>query len=182
MTPVVERLLNMIEEQGWQGQIVPIDHLADLESAIRGRHESGLFDEALYRGQLSSFSFDPPADLPSARSIIIVAVPAPQMRVFFRWQGNRVPIVIPPTHVSYTPRTESVQAVLATWLEQLGYRLAKPRLPLKTLAVHSGLAEYGRNNMLMYLGLIAILSGAVPEVVFSLLGQSSKSNLTRRHI
>jgi epoxyqueuosine reductase len=137
----------MIEERGWKARIVPIDHLADLEEAIRDRYESGLFDEELYQGQLSFFSFDPPADLPAARSIIIVAVPTPQMRVFFHWQGNHVPLVIPPTYVSYTPRTESVQAVLATWLEQLGYRMAKPQLPLKTLAVRSGLAEYGRNNI-----------------------------------
>ena len=147
MTPVVEKLFYMIEEQGWKARIVPIEHLADLEEAIRDRYESGLFDEALYQGQLSFFSFDPPADLPSTRSIIIVAVPTPQMRIVFHWQGERVPVVVPPTYVSYTPRTESVQAVLAAWLEQNGYKLAKPRLPLKTLAVRSGLADYGRNNI-----------------------------------
>ncbi|MGA9364913.1 MAG: 4Fe-4S double cluster binding domain-containing protein [Bacteroidota bacterium] len=147
MTPVVEKLFYMIEEQGWKARIVPIEHLADLEEAIRDRYESGLFDEVLYQGQLSFFSFDPPADLPSTRSIIIVAVPTPQMRIVFHWQGERVPVVVPPTYVSYTPRTESVQAVLAAWLEQNGYKLAKPRLPLKTLAVRSGLADYGRNNI-----------------------------------
>jgi len=147
----------MIEERGWKARIVPIDHLADLEEAIRGRYESGLFDEELYQGQLSFFSFDPPADLPGARSIIIVAVPTPQMRIVFHWQGNHMPVVVPPTYVSYTPRTESVQAALATWLEQLGYRLAKPRLPLKTLAVRSGLAEYGRNNITYVPGMGSIL-------------------------
>jgi epoxyqueuosine reductase len=147
MTPLANELFDMIEERGWKAQIVPIDHFVDLREAIQGRYNSGLLDEELYQEQLSSFSFDPPADLPDARSIIIVAVPTPQMRVFFHWQGNRVPVVIPPTYVSYTPRTESVQAVLATWLEQLGYRMAKPQLPLKTLAARSGLAEYGRNNI-----------------------------------
>jgi epoxyqueuosine reductase len=69
------------------------------------------------------------------------------MRIVFHWQGERVPVIAPPTYVSYTPRTASVQAVLAAWLEQEGYGLAKPRLPLKTLAVRSGLAEYGRSNI-----------------------------------
>ena len=147
MKPVVERLFNMIEERGWKGRIVPIGHLADLREAIRSFHEQRLLDEALYREQLGFLSFDPPADLPGAHSIIIVAVPVPQMRVYFRWQGQRVPVVAPPTYVSYTPRTEGVQAVLAEWLGKEGYRLAKPRLPLKTLAVRSGLAEYGRNNI-----------------------------------
>ena len=147
MKPVAERLLEMIEERGWKGRIVPMDRLADLHEAIRGRYERGLLDAALYREQLGFLSFDPPAELAGARSIIIVAVPTPPMRVTFHWQGERVPVVVPPTYVSYTPRTESAQAVLAGWLEKECYGLAGPRLPLKTLAVRSGLAEYGRNNI-----------------------------------
>ena len=40
---------------------------------------------------------------------------------------------------------------------------------------------YGGTNMLIYVGLILVLSGVIHEVVFGLLGQSSKLNLTRRH-
>ena len=156
----VERFLNMIEERGWKGRIVPIGHLADLREAIRGRYERGLVDEALYREGLGFFSFDPPADLPGARSIAVVAVPTPQMRIVFHWQGERVPVVAPPTYVSYTPRTESVQAVLAAWLEHEGYRLAKPKLPLKTLAVRSELADYGRNNICYVPGMGSFLQFA----------------------
>jgi len=145
--PRAPGLLDLIEERGWKGRIVPIRHLADLKEGIRGRYERGLLDEALYREHLGFFSFDPPADLPGALSIVVVAVPTPQMRIVFHWRGEGVPVVVPPTYVSYTPRTESVQAVLAAWLREDGYRLAKPRLPLKTLAVRSGLADYGRNNI-----------------------------------
>ena len=145
--PRAPGLLDRIEERGWKGRIVPIRHLPDLQEAIRGRHERGLLDEALYREQLGFFSFDRPADLPGARSIVVVAVPTPQMRIVFHWHGESLPVVAPPTYVSYTPRTESVQAVLAGWLREDGCRLAKPRLPLKTLAVRSGLADYGRNNI-----------------------------------
>ena len=142
-----ERFYSMIEEMGWKSRIIPIGHLANLRKAILHRYENGLLDKALYREQLSFFSFHPPADLPGARSIIIVAVPTPQMRIVFHWQGRRVPVIVPPTYVSYTPRTEIVQAVLAAWFQHEGYRLAKPQLPLKTLAVCSGLAYYGRNNI-----------------------------------
>jgi epoxyqueuosine reductase len=137
----------MLEEHGWRGKVVAIDRLTDLEEAVRGSYEHGMLDETLYREQLSWFSFDPPQDLRSPRSIIVVAVPTPQMKVYFHWQGKRLPVVIPPTYVSYTSRTERVQAVLAGWLERQGYGMAKPRLPLKTLAVRSGLAEYGLNNI-----------------------------------
>jgi epoxyqueuosine reductase len=147
MTTQAERLLDMVEKRGWKGRIIPIGRLGDLREALTHLEGHGFVDEVLYREQLGFLSFDPPADLPEARSIIIVAVPTPQMRVVFHWHGERIAVVVPPTYVSYTPRTESVQAVLADWLKHEGYHLAKPRLPLKTLAVRSGLAEYGHNNI-----------------------------------
>jgi epoxyqueuosine reductase len=145
--PQVERLFTLIQERSWAGRIIPIGHVADLQEAIQSHHRNGFIDEALYRDQLSSFSFDFPSNLSAACSVIIVAVPTPQMRIFFHWQGKRLPLIAPPTYVSYTPRTESVQAILAAWLQHDGFHLAKPRLPLKTLAVNSGLAYYGRNNI-----------------------------------
>lgn len=143
----MDKLFNMIKDHGWRGQIVPIDHLNDLHHAIISRKEQGLIDEKLYREQLSLFSFDPPANFPEVSSILILAVPTPQMRIFFQWQDKHVPVIVPPTYVSYTYRTNSIQEVLAAYLEREGYRLAKPQLPLKTLAAYSGLAKYGRNNI-----------------------------------
>jgi epoxyqueuosine reductase len=164
MKPLAERLFNMIEEQGWKGSIVSISHLAELRNAIIGRYEDGLIEKTLYRKQLGFFSFDPPSDLSGANSIIVVAIPTPQMRIVFNWQGNRIPVIVPPIYISYTPRTEYVQALLAKWLRHEGYSISKPRLPLKTLAVCSGLAEYGRNNicyvpgMGSFIQLVAVLS------------------------
>jgi len=162
----VEKLLAMIGERGWKARIVPIGRLADLREAVRGRYEAGLIDGALFREQLASFSFQPPAELPQARSILVVAVPTPQMRVVFRRRGESVAVVVPPTYVSYTPRAEGVRAVLEAWLRREGFRLAKPQLPLKTLAVCSGLAEYGRNNICYVAGMGSFLElvGAVSDL------------------
>lgn len=143
----MKKLLNIIENLGWRGQIVAIDHLDELRFSILNRLEQGLIDKKLYQEQLSFFSFDPPPDLLEVRSILIVAVPTPQIRIFFHSKGKRVPVIIPPTYVSYSPRTNRTQDVLSDLLKQDGYHLAKPQLPLKTLAVNSGLAKYGRNNI-----------------------------------
>ncbi len=151
------RLLSRMEAREWHGRIVPVHHLADLRDAIEGPHGRGDFDEALFGSQLGFLSFEPPAELPDARSIIVVAVPAPQGRVFFHRHGVRVPVVIPPTYVGYTTTTVSVQAELAGWLVESGHRLAATRLPLKTLAVRSGLAEWGRNNVAYVPGLGSFL-------------------------
>jgi epoxyqueuosine reductase len=147
MEHTVKMLFEFIEQKGWKGQIVPVAHLTDLRKAICGYYERGLIDETLYQSQLDFLSFDPPEDLPDVRSVIIVAMRTPQMRVFFHWQGESVPVIIPPTYVSYTSRTENVQNLIAGWLRTKGYHLKKTYLPLKTLAVRSGLARYGRNNI-----------------------------------
>ncbi len=157
MTPCVERLFKRVEEQGWAARMVSVEHLTQLREAIDGRYEQGILDKKLYEEQLSSFCFAPPLDLAPVRSLIIVAVPTPPMRVLFHWHGERIPVVIPPTYVSYTPRTESVQALLTSWLSLDGFHLAKPRLPLKTLAVRSGLARYGRNNICFVPGMGSFL-------------------------
>jgi epoxyqueuosine reductase len=157
MTQTAERLTYMIEERGWKGRIVSIDHLDDLERAIRDRYECGLLDERLYREQLSWFSFELPKDLPDVRSIIIVALPVPQTRTIFHWKGTRLAVIVPPTYVGYSTTTARVQAVLASWLERENYRVSAPRLPLKTLAVSGGLAEYGRNNICYVAGMGSFL-------------------------
>jgi epoxyqueuosine reductase len=147
MKETAERLNDMFEACGWNGRLVPIARLADLAAAFRNILKGGVLDSKLHRLQLDSFSFDPPPELPDARSLVVIAVPTPQVRTHFCWRGERLPVVVPPTYVSYTPRTKSAQAEVAGWLAREGYRLAKTNLPLKTLAVHCGLAVYGSNNL-----------------------------------
>ncbi len=157
MSHAAEELLNRIEEQGWKGGIVPVARLEELKGAIRDRHESGLLDPVFYRDQLSFFSFEPPADLPGAQSILIVALPVPQTRINIRWQGLSLRVIVPPTYAGYSATTARVQAALVCWLRAAGYAAAGARLPLKTLAACSGLAEYGRNNLCYVRGMGSFL-------------------------
>ena len=143
----IEKFYDYIEARGWKCKIISTGHLSELRETILNYYNQGFLDKALFRDQLSFFSFNPPPDIPDVRSIIIVAVPTPQMQIFCYWQGKRIPVVIPPTYVSYTKRTENIQGILASWHQDEGYHLAPAKLPLKTIAVRSGLAHYGRNNI-----------------------------------
>jgi epoxyqueuosine reductase len=157
MSHPAEELLNKIKEQGWKAGIVPIAHLEELKQAICDRYESGLLGPVFYRDRLNIFSFEPPEHLPDAQSIIIVALPVPQTRITFRWQGLRLGVILPPTYAGYSATTARVQAALACWLRAAGYAAAGARLPLKTLAARSGLAEYGRNNLCYVRGMGSFL-------------------------
>jgi len=159
----MEELFSQLIEQGYQGRIVSIQHLGDLQEEIEGRYRQGLFDEEFYQEWLTGFAFSPPDSLPEARSMIIVAIPQPQTRVTFTWDGEPVRFIIPPTY--FEQGTENrVRELLVRVLEPAGYRVAEAVLPKKLLAVRSGLAAYGKNNisyvpgMGSFHGLVAVYS------------------------
>jgi len=147
MNHIASELMRHLAAQGWLGRIVPIEHLSDLEDAIVGTHRRGLFDDEFYRERLSGFSFRSPQGLVDCQSIIVLAVPVPQIQTVFHWKGEQFPAILPPTYVGYGATSERVRAGVGVLLAEDGYKVEKAELPLKTLAVCSGLAEYGRNNI-----------------------------------
>jgi epoxyqueuosine reductase len=176
---IMEELFSQLTQRGYQGRVISIQHLGDLQEEIEGRYREGLFDQELYQTYLAAFTFRPPDSLPEARSIIIVAIPQPQTQVTFTWacpeprpehsrresrrDGEAVRFIIPPTY--FEQGTENgVRELLARVLEPLGYRVAEAVLPKKLLAVRSGLAAYGKNNisyvpgMGSFHGLVAVYS------------------------
>jgi epoxyqueuosine reductase len=142
-----EELSHHLEEAGYRGRIVSIRHLAELQEEMEKRYSQGSFDEEFYRSRLAFFKFKAPETLREARSIIVVAVPRPQAQVTFNFRGEKKAIILPPTYAAYQQTTARVAELLGGILEQKGYRVAGTALPLKLLAVRSGLAEYGKNNI-----------------------------------
>jgi epoxyqueuosine reductase len=112
-----------------------------------GRFNQGLFDEEFYKLRLTFFDFKAPEALPHAKSIVVVAVPRPQAQVTFTYGGKKKVLILPPTYVAYEQTTNHVTEFLTKILKRRGYCTARTALPLKLLAVRSGLSEYGRNNI-----------------------------------
>jgi len=139
--------LPRLAERGYQGRVARIQRLPELQGEIHERFNSGLFDEGFYRSRLAFFDFGIPESLPDAKSMIVVAVPRPQAQATFTFKGERKGLILPPTYVAYQRTTDGVAESLTDILREDGYGIARARLPLKILAVRSGLAEYGRNNI-----------------------------------
>ena len=138
-------LYKSIEKQGFQGQIVSIAHLEELQKDIEAHHKKGLLDKELYDVYLASFDFECQRKLTGANSLIIISVPQPQVRIMFVREDNSYPVIIPPTY--NFSEDDQVADLLEAHLGPQGYRLQKIRLPQKLLAVRSGLAQYGKNNI-----------------------------------
>jgi epoxyqueuosine reductase len=149
---MVSDLLCRLGEIGYRGRVVPAERLRDLQEEIEGRHRQELFDEEFYQERLAGFKFDPPGDL-GARSLIVVAVPQPQIRFTFTWNGEAIPLVIPPTYLYWRETDKQVEEFVAGILGTEGYRAVEVALPEKLLAARSGLGAYGRNNVCYVEGL-----------------------------
>jgi epoxyqueuosine reductase len=145
-TPQLSRaFFEHLENQGFQGRIVSIAHLKELQKDIEIHHQKGLLDEELYNNYLASFDFECHDQLAGAQSVIIISIPQPQVRLKFSREDKSYPVIIPPTY--YFSADDEVANLLEAHLGPQGYKLKKVRLPDKLLAVRSGLAEYGKNNI-----------------------------------
>jgi epoxyqueuosine reductase len=127
-------------------------------------------NEGFYRERLTWFDFKVPPSLPNATSIIVVAVPRPQSHAAFVLKGKSKTLILPPTYVAYESTRTRVETLLRGTLDKEGYHVTKTALPLKLLAVRSGLGVYGKNNicyvpdMGSFLQLVAVYSDLPDQI------------------
>ena len=140
--------IRRLERNGYYGSVVSVKHLEELGAEIKSLHSQGLLYDPLYREYENPY-FSPklPKSLPKAKSIIIVSIPQPMLRTKFHWKGQVVQVVVPPTYFDGNKVTWRARHELNEAFKPKSYKLVMAVLPLKLLAVKSGLAEYGRNNI-----------------------------------
>jgi epoxyqueuosine reductase len=139
------QLADVLQNQQAVYRMIHIDRLIKAETEIQRLYANGSFNDDFYQERLTSFRFSAPDDVFKAQSILMVAVPQPTVIITFFWKGSERPVTLPPTYDQQTDKTikESVEKIL----NPEGYSLCRSRLPEKVLATHSGLMQYGRNNI-----------------------------------
>jgi len=157
MDSFVDNLFVRLTEHGFRARIVSVSHLQELQKKIESLRSHALLDSQFYNDRLAWFNFQVPEDLQKAQSLIVVAVPRPQTRAIFTWNGKRRPLILPPTYTAYDDITKQIGKLLAKILGEKGYKSAETALPLKLLAARSGLGQYGRNNICYVSGLGSFL-------------------------
>lgn len=143
----VEIDFGAIEREKCKFKVVSTSHIANLQHEIESRRDQGQFDNEFAKQYMFSFKFAPPEELKTAKSIIVVATPRPPTKAVFCWNGKRRVFILPPTYTAYDEKRIHIERLLTEVVGWKGYKVATPNLPLKLLAVCSGLAKYGRNNI-----------------------------------
>lgn len=154
MQNFTDKFINKLELHGIKAKVISIEHMEEIQSDIEKmrsdyndvKENLGVyFDKFKFNGQKEGFE---------AKSIIVVAVPQPIVKIHFTADNKKFTAVIPPTYLLNTsadeskqPKIAEVTSVLNNILSENNYKAAKVNLPCKLLAVRSGLGEYGKNNV-----------------------------------
>jgi epoxyqueuosine reductase len=128
-----------------------LPRLKDVREEIETRFALGEITQEIYSRYLEGFSYSPFENLPSARSFLLVAVPIGRSILELDLESGPFTATIPPTYGADELIAEE-EILLAKLLKPRSIRFAKAWLPLKILAAHTGLACYGRDNVLRFEG------------------------------
>ena len=147
---MVELLKKQILINGDRCQVISIERLEDLKNDI----ENFKNNEDLNRFQNfitnKIYNFKLPDTDFQVRSIIIIASPTPSYaKVAFNLEGKKVQLIsLARSYIGKKDAPAATKQYLTKLLKPKGYHIKSAgRLPLKRLAVRSGLAQYGRNNI-----------------------------------
>jgi len=127
-----------------------VRHLAELQAEFEALKSAGqISDNPKFRAIIDKFSFNLPENFRDAKTVIVLATFTPLSLVNIQYAGNVYQFFMPPQYSDDGISLDDLTATLRrTVLQEKDYRLERARyLFLKRLAVRSGLAQYGRNNI-----------------------------------
>ncbi len=127
--------------------IITVEHLRDSKRIIEGLIESKAVDVKFAEKELSFFEYDKSKDLQEVRSVILIAYPQAKTRVIIHQDSRIIDTIIPPAYVALRKKRLESFFELEKIIKKYEYQISKALVPEKTLAVRSGLARYGRNNI-----------------------------------
>ncbi|MFW9950188.1 MAG: 4Fe-4S double cluster binding domain-containing protein [Candidatus Thorarchaeota archaeon] len=141
------KLIKNLEKIGYKATIVSAKHIPELKNDIKKYHDNNLLYPPFYETYKVYFEFKPEPEFEEINSIIVLTKPVPQFEAKFIWKGKHISLFIPPTYLYGQEIIDNAKNDLERLLTPDGNKVTYAIIPQKTLAVRSGLASYGRNNI-----------------------------------
>jgi epoxyqueuosine reductase len=139
-------LQSEFEEYHAKFRTTSIIHLKELQKEINEWKQNGLITEQFFQQNYEEFSFQPSSTLSNACSIIIIGIQQKMFPVEFFYKGKQFQTILG-SNYKYSEIRATCKKILSRILGKKGYDVDHAILPLKLLAVRSGLAKYGKNNI-----------------------------------
>lgn len=147
---MIEGLIHAITSHGDRGAVVPFFRIDDLKKDMLEVKNAGYHTDWLDR-MVNHMTGDTTKFIPSdfqPRSLISVIMPGSKVILQFHYRGRPVQCVVPPNYTNWEIKNTQALQYLGDYVASHGFSVTIARtLTHKLLAVHCGLALYGRNNI-----------------------------------
>jgi epoxyqueuosine reductase len=150
--PLARELAAALSAGGFSHRLAPARVMVGLFETVTALRERGSLAAGLYEEYEHYFRFTSPPEVVEPRTVIVVAWPSLPVKVRFCLDTGPLEAVIPPTYICSQEREKCLQ-VLRSVLGPAGFSVGRATGPVKLLAVRTGLAQYGRNNLAYVKGL-----------------------------
>jgi len=150
---MLAQILEKLEERGHRAAAVPVDRLRELRGHYEELARRWMLDEGIAGDLLRGLVFEPPDAVTDPASLVVVATPDPVVSCTFAWRGADVEVSVPPTYLHLRRKSDDVTREVRALLPEGGHAACIINAPHKLLAVRSGLARYGKNNITYIRGL-----------------------------
>ncbi len=129
---------------------VSVKHVQELKKWFDKLYaEKRIGNNQTFRKYLSGFNFNSEEILAGAKSIIVVSTEQKISSIIFNHKGKKTEILIPTGYVDDGLTYKLVkERLMKDIIKDPGKKIQEGiRLPIKTVSVRSGLADYGKNNI-----------------------------------
>jgi epoxyqueuosine reductase len=135
-----------LDAAGFVHRFAPVSVAAELAEILVDVAETGEVTESLLAEYAESLAFSCPQEVGEPQALIVVASASLPVKVRFELGSGPFDAVIPPTYISSDAKERALTSMQSV-LGPAGYTVGRARIPVKLLAVRTGLAQYGRNNI-----------------------------------
>lgn len=154
--------LRLLPNSVYSYRTVAVEHLQNMQDYMDALRHAGLFsNNRVFRSYVDNKTFRTPENFEDAKFLIVMAVYIPLAKVSVPFQGNNHEVLIPPNYrVKEFTIDELRETIAQNIIRDDRFRIEDVRngIFLKHIAVRSGLAEYGRNNICYVKGMGSMLS------------------------
>lgn len=133
----------------YEYKAMSVRHLPELRDFFEDLQAQGrISDHKTLHRYIDYMKFEVPEDLPQAQSIIIIAVASKLGSINIHHNSSIIQAYVPQNYYDMGPPPEKmIDLIQKEIIKKQGYSFSRTKLHLKLLAVRSGLAKYGRNNI-----------------------------------
>jgi len=145
---IYAQLKTKLKDSGAEYKVVSASHIPELESEYYLLLRSMQIDKQFVKRSLLNYiDFSVTKKYPTVQSLIIIATPSPEIELIFNHDEKSYCLNIPPHYSDRLKVTGNINNITSQIFNTNGYQTFSIVLPKKLLAVHCGLAKYGKNNL-----------------------------------